>query len=386
MSRLPACTASDVIRALKRAGFTLDHTTGSHYFFRHPKRPREGSNAANGGSKDGSSYLILCDCWCAGTVGDGAPCGRDSNAGTRRRPAVHFLFRGRQRHDDGGQLPQWHMGTLGSAVTWAAGHTGKGVQFDPDGGTNSVVTFGPNDTFDGLTEGSITAWINVSGSDIPSNGAAVYFFSGEATGNCSVGGLYLLLGSDAGGLYWSVDGCHGGDDFNGYYYLAATPSNWTGWHHFVYTVSTGGNKFYLDGVETALSYVYGDASTQAFFSQYGEGTSVYWIGNDDYVETFSGIVDDFRIYDKALTAAEVGTVMNDTSPCPPPSCVGDCDGLGQVTVDEILAMVNIALGNADASACRAGDANHDDEITVNEILTSVNNALSGCPPGSGKRA
>jgi predicted RNA binding protein YcfA (HicA-like mRNA interferase family) len=40
MSRLPACSASDVIRALKRAGFTLDHTTGSHYVFRHPSQPR----------------------------------------------------------------------------------------------------------------------------------------------------------------------------------------------------------------------------------------------------------------------------------------------------------------------------------------------------------
>ncbi|MBI4518175.1 MAG: type II toxin-antitoxin system HicA family toxin [Deltaproteobacteria bacterium] len=31
-SRLPA--------VLKRAGFVLDHTTGSHHFFRHPNRPR----------------------------------------------------------------------------------------------------------------------------------------------------------------------------------------------------------------------------------------------------------------------------------------------------------------------------------------------------------
>jgi predicted RNA binding protein YcfA (HicA-like mRNA interferase family) len=40
MSKLPSCTATDVIRALKRAGFTLDHTSGSHQFFRHPNLPR----------------------------------------------------------------------------------------------------------------------------------------------------------------------------------------------------------------------------------------------------------------------------------------------------------------------------------------------------------
>jgi YVTN family beta-propeller protein len=61
-----------------------------------------------------------------------------------------------------------------------------------------------------------------------------------------------------------------------------------------------------------------------------------------------------------------------------PTCVGDCGVDRQVTVDELLTMVNIALGNADASACPAGDANHDGQITIDEILTAVNGALNGC--------
>ena len=39
MSRLPVCKPFDVIRALSRAGFYLDHSTGSHRYFRHPNRP-----------------------------------------------------------------------------------------------------------------------------------------------------------------------------------------------------------------------------------------------------------------------------------------------------------------------------------------------------------
>jgi len=39
MTRLPACTPEVVIRALGRAGFFLDHSTGSHRFYRHPDRP-----------------------------------------------------------------------------------------------------------------------------------------------------------------------------------------------------------------------------------------------------------------------------------------------------------------------------------------------------------
>jgi predicted RNA binding protein YcfA (HicA-like mRNA interferase family) len=38
MPRLPACTSVVVIRALGRAGFFLDHSTGSHQYFRHPTR------------------------------------------------------------------------------------------------------------------------------------------------------------------------------------------------------------------------------------------------------------------------------------------------------------------------------------------------------------
>jgi hypothetical protein len=60
--------------------------------------------------------------------------------------------------------------------------------------------------------------------------------------------------------------------------------------------------------------------------------------------------------------------------------VGDCNGNQTVTVDEILTMVNIALGNASLSTCLAGDGNGDKQITVDEILAAVNHALNGCGP------
>jgi hypothetical protein len=71
-------------------------------------------------------------------------------------------------------------------------------------------------------------------------------------------------------------------------------------------------------------------------------------------------------------------------PCraPAQACVGDCDSDIHVTVNEILTMIHIALGNASVSTCGdgAGDANGDGKITIDEILAAVNNALSGCPP------
>jgi hypothetical protein len=62
------------------------------------------------------------------------------------------------------------------------------------------------------------------------------------------------------------------------------------------------------------------------------------------------------------------------------ACTGDCNGDGEVTVNELITMVNIALGTANVSTCGAGDANGDGEITINEIIIGVNNALNGCAP------
>jgi hypothetical protein len=62
------------------------------------------------------------------------------------------------------------------------------------------------------------------------------------------------------------------------------------------------------------------------------------------------------------------------SPCP-----GDCNNDGEVTIDELIRMVNVALGSAELSSCRSGDLNGDSEITIDEIIRSVNVALNGCP-------
>jgi hypothetical protein len=60
-------------------------------------------------------------------------------------------------------------------------------------------------------------------------------------------------------------------------------------------------------------------------------------------------------------------------------CAGDCDGDGVVLVDELITLVNIALGNDDVSACDSGDADGSGEVTVDELLTAVSFAIEGCP-------
>jgi YVTN family beta-propeller protein len=63
---------------------------------------------------------------------------------------------------------------------------------------------------------------------------------------------------------------------------------------------------------------------------------------------------------------------------PESSCVGDCDGSGEVTVDELVLAVHIALGSQDAAACPAIDIDRRTGVTVDVLVRATHNALSGC--------
>jgi hypothetical protein len=61
------------------------------------------------------------------------------------------------------------------------------------------------------------------------------------------------------------------------------------------------------------------------------------------------------------------------------ACTGDCDGSGDVTVNEIITLVNIALGTAQTAACPHGVPSGA-EVDITLIIRAVNNALLTCPP------
>lgn len=60
------------------------------------------------------------------------------------------------------------------------------------------------------------------------------------------------------------------------------------------------------------------------------------------------------------------------------ACAGDCGGDGQVTVDELVQGVNIALDNTPLSQCPVFDSSGDGQVTINELISAVNSALNGC--------
>jgi len=79
------------------------------------------------------------------------------------------------------------------------------------------------------------------------------------------------------------------------------------------------------------------------------------------------------------TASDTPTSTPTASPTPTVVCIGDCDGSGTVTIDEIISLVNFALGNAPVLDCPAADTTQAGQTLVSQILAAVNNAFTSCP-------
>src|SRR5690606_16870354 len=58
------------------------------------------------------------------------------------------------------------------------------------------------------------------------------------------------------------------------------------------------------------------------------------------------------------------------------TCCGDCNGDGSVAINELITLVNIALGSQPDDGC-AGSC--DSLIDITDLIRAVNNALTGCP-------
>ena len=172
--------------------------------------------------------------------------------------------------------------------------------------------------------------------------------------------------------------------------LLSPPS--PGWMHVAVSVDRSQNAgtFFFNGSPLATSNFIPAAGVN--------NASPVWIGGSRLYSTPTApsftefTLNEIEIFNVAVPAAEIQAIgQASAGKCKPPAgvtptpapgaCVGDCNGDGSVTVNELILMVNIALGILPPSACPAGDANHDGSVTITEIITAVNNALNGCACG-----
>ena len=72
------------------------------------------------------------------------------------------------------------------------------------------------------------------------------------------------------------------------------------------------------------------------------------------------------------------TAVTPTATPPLLGCPGDCDGNADITVDELVRGIAIALGSQPIDDCRNLDRNNDGAVTIDELTRAVRTLFDGC--------
>jgi hypothetical protein len=83
---------------------------------------------------------------------------------------------------------------------------------------------------------------------------------------------------------------------------------------------------------------------------------------------------------RIIAAATLGLAFTIQASSASAQCAADCNGDGNVAINELIRAVSISLGNQDVSTCPAADTNSNGAVAINELIQGVNASLNGCPP------
>ncbi len=212
-------------------------------------------------------------------------------------------------------------GTISAGPTWAApGKIGAGaLRFT---GTGDVR--GPHVAMDQRSF-TIAFWVNPT---LPASGSQIVF-SEQVSGANSVS-MHLRIGGPA-----STDSPTNGIRFGFYNDDLNTNNNvlQTGtWYHlaFWYDWASKNRKVYINGVESPATS--GGTSTTGFLATSGVICLGSWTGGSN----FTGMVDDFQIYQKALSVPEIQNIMKGLSDKSLAVEVSPVDGATDVPRDATL--------------------------------------------------
>lgn len=198
---------------------------------------------------------------------------------------------------------------VGSGVTYAPGIVGQAFQFNNENGRVLVAHSPELDSAQALT---IEAWVQPWSPSLENLGLVVDHAG--AFGTTTVGGGYALTmqtfvnGTAAGGVHISnVPGDRNWDAL----YSAALPIN--AWYHLAgaYDAVAQRYRFYVNGAD--ISGPGRDPAAPNPINYYEQlslsiGNALGTIGGID--RGFYGLIDEVRLFNRALSAAEIGDIFN----------------------------------------------------------------------------
>jgi alpha-L-arabinofuranosidase len=189
--------------------------------------------------------------------------------------------------------------TLVNGPTWVAGKLSNAVNMD---GTNDYVSM-PSGIVSTLNDFSIATWVKL---DTISTWSRIFDLGTGTTVN-----MFLTPRSGSSAIRFAIttNGGSSEQQING---TAALPTG--AWKHVAVTLSGSLGILYVDGVEVGRN-----GSMTLKPSSLGS-TNLNYIGKSQYADPYlDGQVDDFRIYDRALSSSEVLALYGGPTPTPTPT-------------------------------------------------------------------
>lgn len=188
-----------------------------------------------------------------------------------------------------------HAALTGTA-TWVTGRTGAGNALNLSG-TSAYASL-PAGVVSQLNDFTISAWVKITAN---SDWARIFDFGTGTTAN-----MFLAPQIGGGGMRFAIT--TGGNSTE--QQLTATAPLATGaWKHVVVSLSGTTGRLYLDGVQVAVN-----TSMTLKPSSLGNITQNY-IGKSQYGDpNLNGAVDDFIIFNRALSASEITALFGGTMP------------------------------------------------------------------------
>jgi len=169
-----------------------------------------------------------------------------------------------------------------------------------------------------------------------------------------------------------------------WYYVAVRPGS-----NFLYA-TTPSDISVIDAIDGSIvnTIPVSDASSASGLAITPDGAKVYVADAQTnsvvVVDANANVVSRRVIVGDAPSQIAIGPENPPFSPPPTqspiPDCTGDCNRNDIVTIDEIIAAVQIALRQTFLLTCSACDRNHDGAVTIDELLAAVRAALNGCEP------
>ena len=198
-----------------------------------------------------------------------------------------------------------HTGSAANNITSTNGRIGNAITFDSD--ANDYVQIADAAAFDGTAQITVACWAKSGVADITLQPTMVSKYS---TGNDKREWQFLLNAAEKVQIFISEDGTF--DAGKAWNWTTDDAITVTQWHHYAFTFNAGTFVVYVDGISVDVT----DSTSNSGTSFNNDDAPVLIggrfsnSGTPAYEDFFDGDIDDVRIYNEALTASQIRSLID----------------------------------------------------------------------------